>query len=150
MFKNTRDFFSKSTPLQFTEDGVPLERDIQLAVLVLLLDAADSDGHGASEEIHSVMKAMSQAFGLQDNVVGELVEIAQIIRQDNSKREEFIRSLNKHFSHDQRRYLMALIWKVALADGAISSDEVKFATHFRLRLELSPEAAILARKEAEQ
>jgi uncharacterized tellurite resistance protein B-like protein len=126
----------KPTSLNVTKDGAPVSQDLQLAVIVLLIEMSGKDQHIADEEAEVVVEVGIKYFGLGEEESIAVVEQALQARKDAGKIDGFVKRLNDAYSERQKQTLMAIMWKIVLADGQIDIFERKFAVQVRYRLQL--------------
>jgi uncharacterized tellurite resistance protein B-like protein len=153
MFGKLKSFFkgeaSLEKSLQADKGGQPSDRDLQIACLVLLIEMAGSDQGIASQEAEAVCASMHAEFGLEEAAIPELVQLAIASRKEQGKIDEFVRLINMRFSEAQRIRLLAMIWKIVLADGKVDKFEQRFAVQMYNRFQLNEEQAEKARNMAE-
>lgn len=139
-----------STPaaLNVTRDGVPVVQEVQLAVFVLLIEMSGKDQHIDDAEAAVVVEVGKRHFALSEGEAVALVEKALQARRDAGKIDNFVRKLNEVYSERQKRTLMAIIWKIVMADGEIDQFERKFAVQVRYRLQLDEMSAEDAKRMA--
>lgn len=153
MFGKIKEFFAGQEALETTlekdKSGSATDRDLHIAAAVLLVEMASSDQEIAPQEGQAVVAAMSQEFGIGQSEVPELVEIAIASRQEKGRIDEFVKCINDNFNETQRQRVLAMLWKVIIADGTIDKYEQRLATQMKFRFKLSDEQAAEARKMAE-
>ena len=154
MFGKLKSFFKGETTLekslQADKSGQPSTEDLHLATLVILIEMAGSDQEIAPQEAQAVCALMQKEFGLAEESLPELVQVAVAARKDKGKIDEFVAAINSNFSVPQRQRLLAMIWKVVLADGKVGKFEQRFAVQMHNRFQLTEEQAAAAKLLAEQ
>ena len=140
MFDKIKEFFSSDTDLQVTADGTATTKDIQVATAVLLLEIAGADEDFAPEEVQACFRTMETQFGIDDSDTLSLMEDAQRARE-SAKVDVFINAVNENFSKEQKQKVVAMLWKVILADNLVDKYEQRFVSKVRKRLELTREEA---------
>lgn len=141
MLENLKGFLKGEASLLTTKGGEPTSRDLQIATGVLLLEMAGADQDYAPEEVRTIFSIMEKHFGIADNDTLELMEQADKLRQEPGKLDEFVKVVNENFSDKQKQLILAMIWKVIIADELIEKYEQRFAAELRQRLQLSREQA---------
>jgi len=149
MFKSVKEFFRGETSLEVDSTGNPTSRDIQIATGVLLLEMAGSDEDYAPEEVQTIFRTLEDQFGVDQDEAMNLLEIADAARHEKGKIDEFIKSITQHFSEEQRTRVLAMVWKVIIADGQIDKFERRFAVQLQNRLQLTEAHGEQARQMAE-
>lgn len=150
MFGKIKEFIKGDSALQIDTAGTPSTHELQLATAVLLLEMAGADDDFAPEEVQTCFQIMESQFKISDMQSLELMEQAQSLREVEGKVDEFIEAVNTHFNEKQKTLILAMVWKVLLADDVIENFEQKFASSLRQKLGLSREAADQARVMAER
>jgi uncharacterized tellurite resistance protein B-like protein len=139
---------SAPAALNSTHDGVPILQEVQLAVFVLLIEMSGKDQHIDDAEVAIIVEVGKRHFGFSESDAVALVEKALQARKDAGKIDNFVRKLNEVYSERQKRTLMAIIWKIVMADGEIDEFERKFAVQIRYRLQLDEMSAEDAKRMA--
>ena len=145
MFNKLKDFFEGEATLQVDKGGEPTDADLQMATGIILLEMAGSDEDYAPEEVKTIFRTMEKQFQMSDTEVLDLLENADKLRQNKGKIDDFVTAINENFSTKQKQLVLAMVWKVVMADGQLDKEEQKFATQMRFRLQLSEEEAKEAR-----
>ncbi|RMG42705.1 MAG: TerB family tellurite resistance protein [Candidatus Dadabacteria bacterium] len=153
MFKGLKDFFSGSKEIKDTLDqdqaGNVTDHDLHVATAVLLVEMAGADKEIAPEEAETLCVALQEQFGIPAAKVPEIVQTAIASRKEKGKIDEFVNLINQRFNDMQRQRILAMIWKVVLADEKIDKFEERFATQIKYRFKLTDEQAARAREMAE-
>ena len=123
MINKLKSFFSdclapENTPQQ------PLEKRLQLATAALLLEMAKADSEVLETEQASLVEALKTAYKLSDEELNEVISLSEQANQDSESLYPFTRLINDHYSEQQKREVIRLLWRVALADGHIDKHEL--------------------------
>ncbi len=145
MLNKVREFFSGKTTLEVDKSGEPSSKDLQIASAVLLLEMAGSDKDYAPEEVKACFQVLEQQFNIEDTETLEIFETAEKMREEQGKIDQFVATINEAFNDKQKQLLMAMIWKVIVADEVVEHFEQRFATQLRTRLQLTREQAEAAK-----
>ena len=98
MFERMADFLKgKSKSLSVDAEGKPTEKDVQVATAILLLEIAGSDSDYAPEETREMFELIEGQFKLDRTESLALLEIADSLRKDAEKLDEFYVAINKAF-----------------------------------------------------
>lgn len=124
------------------------EKNLVLALGVLMLEMAGADNDYAPEEVKTCFRNLEKIFLLSDTEALDILEKAEGIRTDKEKVSELIESINKSFSSEQKVLILSLIWKVVVADQKIEKNELRYANQLRVRLQLTEDEGEEARKMA--
>lgn len=148
---NAKDFFEGNSTLQVDKNGKPSQRDVRVATVALLLVLAHADKEFDANESREIVGAMCRHFNImEDQEVGELMEIADYVRKDPKKLDTFTQVVKDNFNQEQKILLLGMVWRVIKADGLVSKLEAVFARELRGKLGLTLEQAVLAQRQAEQ
>ncbi|RMG39752.1 MAG: hypothetical protein D6719_12545 [Candidatus Dadabacteria bacterium] len=146
MFNDLKDLFSRRHNLRTDRTGKPIETDLLVSTLILLMEMANCDDEFAGEELQKIVSLFYREFGLEDHQTGELITIALTLRKEVEDIDKFINQINEHFDASQRTKLLSFIWGVLEADGKGDPREIELARNLRQRLNLSLEQAAHARE----
>ena len=149
MFDNYKEFFAGLAPLREDQPGAPTARDLLVSVVVLLAATAHADTDFETAEMNSIVGQMFSEFGLKDYESGEILELAEYLVKDGSKIDQYLQNVVAKFDADQRQIVLAMVWRVILADGLAERFETELAVELRTKLMLSLEQGVRARKLAE-
>ncbi|MBN8549208.1 MAG: TerB family tellurite resistance protein [Deltaproteobacteria bacterium] len=154
MFGKLKSFFKGEATLEKTlqadRSGQPTAQDLHIAALVLLIEMAGTDQGIAPQEAQAVCALMQKEFALAEESLPELVQLAVAARQEKGKIDEFVVAINANFDETQRQRLLAMIWKIVLADGKVDKFEQRFAVQMYNRFRLTEDQAATARSMAEK
>jgi uncharacterized tellurite resistance protein B-like protein len=148
MLNRIKNFLEGEISLDKTKDGEEVDRTLMVGIGVLMLQMAGADNDYAPEEVQSCFRTLEKHFGISDEEAMEILEEAENLKGDKEKVSSLLESLNTKYSDSQKQLIMALIWKVVVADDKIESFELRTANQLRVRLQLSEEQAEEARKMA--
>ena len=154
MFGKLKSFFKGESTLEKSlladKGGQPSTHDLHIAAVVILIEMAGTDQGIAPQEAQTVCDLMKQEFGLAEETLPELVQVAVAARQEKGKIDEFVKVINAKFDVAQRQRLLAMIWRIVLADGKVDKFENRFAVQMFNRFQLSEEQAEAAKEMAVQ
>lgn len=106
------------------------EHRLQLATAVLLVEVMRADSDIKETERDAVIDALEAKFGLAEDEVARLFELAKATSRDAPDLYTFTSRLNKGFSLEQKVRMVEYLWQVAYADGHLSNHE----NHLMLKL----------------
>lgn len=149
MLRKIKEFFKGEASLEVSKTGQPTDREVQIACAVLLLEMAGADNDYSPAEVEMTLSSMQQQFKFTHEVATELLEIADGLRKQHDKIDQFVKLVDDNYNDKQRELILAMVWKVVIADGTVENFEQRFATQMKFRLKLDDEAAARARKMAE-
>lgn len=102
---------------------MPRDRSLMVAACALLLEMAAIDGPFTDEERESIVASLKKEYGLPDATVDAIVTLSFKEVQHSVDLWQFARTINEHYSADERIRIMEMIWKVVYADGTINEHE---------------------------
>ena len=111
--------FSGSKP---TSDTTPL-RTLELACAALMFEVARSDFTIDETEREAIRSLLTENFALSDEDVATVTEKAADNVDAATCLFEFTRTINEVATVEQKRQLLTMMWRVALADDALSRYE---------------------------
>lgn len=124
MIELIRKFFeTRIAPMTGDASSQEAEPAYQLATAALLVEMARADYDVKQEERLSVTAAIQKAFGLSATETDELVRLAELEAEHATSLYEFTSLINTHFSAEQKRRVVELLWRVAFADGHLDKYE---------------------------
>lgn len=107
-----------------TERGATNQVDrIPLAAAVLLLEVAHADGeyHAAEDELIGAL--LKEHFSVDDELLAELLELADETRVNSSDLHQFTRDINKAYSQPEKEQIIEAVWSLVYADGRLDHFE---------------------------
>ena len=148
MFSKIKGLFEKNGSIEVDASGEPTSEDLQLATAVLLLEMAGRDEDYAQAEVKCIADTLQRQFGTSNEGIVHLLESADSLRQKHEEIDGFIKLINQHFSNVQKRTILAMLWRVVVADGQVDQFEQRFTTQLKYRLQLSDEDVAAAQQMA--
>ncbi|MGC9337849.1 MAG: TerB family tellurite resistance protein [Candidatus Cloacimonadia bacterium] len=100
-----------------------VERRIQIAACVLLVELAGSDEEFTDEERERIIEILKEQFDLSDEEVRELIDTAQQARKESVDLWQFTNLINQNFSEKEKIDIVENAWRVVYADGKLSHHE---------------------------
>lgn len=149
MFEHFASSVSSGTPLEFDQAGNPSQRDLEIATAALLVLVGNADSKLQGEEKLSLVRSLGREFKLDEVAGGEMFAIANVLAEKPQVLDQMIEKINQGFNTEQRQLILAMTWRVVLADGKVSLAESSMAASIRAKLGLSIEQATFARTMAE-
>jgi uncharacterized tellurite resistance protein B-like protein len=105
------------------EDAAPAHDDLQIAVAVLLVEAARMDDHFDDSERAAIERMLAQKFHLSPEATRELLALAVKTAEASHQYYPFTRLTVERMDPKQRIELIEMLWEVAYADGVVDPDE---------------------------
>ena len=119
LLKKLKDLLRKQGT---TTNGVE-HRALELACAALMLEVARADFAVEAIEQETVTTQLTKQFSLSADEVSTITEAAVEQAGAATCLFEFTRTLNELASAEQKRNLLAMMWRVAMADNALSQYE---------------------------
>ncbi len=123
MFKTLKDLFDSFSAESTHQSPAQREHAIQLAAAVLLVEVVRADSAMDAAERTAMVAALRVKFGLDQDELDRLLELAVTTAQSAYDYQRFTGSLNDHFTHDQKIRLVEAMWQVAYADDHLDENE---------------------------
>lgn len=121
MFKSIAAFFDS---LSDPGDGEKLGADeVQLATAALLFHAIAIDGTVTEDEMARLKPLLSAHFQLSEPEFNRLLTMAQQRERDAIDIYRFTSVLRDRLSLDEKREIIAMMWRVVYADGELGALE---------------------------
>ena len=106
-----------------TATGEGEHRSLELACAALMFEVARADFTVETTEQDAVTSLLTAQFNLSADEVSTITEAAVEQADAATCLFEFTRTLNELASTEQKRNLLAMMWRVAMADNALSQYE---------------------------
>ena len=106
-----------------TATGEVKDRALELACAALMFEVARADFSVETTEQDAVTSLLTAQFNLSADEVSTITEAAFEQADAATCLFEFTRTLNELASTEQKRNLLAMMWRVAMADNALSRYE---------------------------
>jgi uncharacterized tellurite resistance protein B-like protein len=104
-------------------DPAAREHQLHLAAAVLLVEVMRADPAIAPAERQAVVAALRGKFGLAEDELARLVELAEATARSANDFFAFTSTINDRFSHPDKVHMVELMWEVAFADGHLDAHE---------------------------
>ena len=102
----------------FSDEPAPLPREeVSLALAVLMVRVARSDGDYSAPEMGRIDRVLAQRFGLDPWAAGALRAQAESIEAEAPDSVRFTRVIKDGVAIEDRIALVGTLWQVVLADG---------------------------------
>ena len=148
MFEQVKQFLLSGRRLTLTADYSPADEDVRLTTAVLLLRAAAIDDDIAAEEMERIAQDMRSYFSLSEEHVKLLVAAAAVFNWEEEDMDSFVEVINETFDDARRQEILALAWKVIIADKKILVVEKTFIEQLAEELKLNKHQLDQARERA--
>jgi uncharacterized tellurite resistance protein B-like protein len=102
---------------------VSKQERLESATCVLLLEVANADEGFSPEERDRVIAALCTRFSLTPEQAGELIAAAKARRAQSYDLWKFTNEINEICSVEEKKEIIAEVWRVIYADGVLSAHE---------------------------
>jgi uncharacterized tellurite resistance protein B-like protein len=110
--------FSRTPPATPDTVGAPFARR-DVAVVALLIEAAQVDGATVPEELAAIERIVRERFGLDGEVAAQLIATAQTELGAALEDWIFADAVRKGYTAEERAEILGLLWEVVYADGQL-------------------------------
>jgi uncharacterized tellurite resistance protein B-like protein len=115
-----------SEPPSTDSSGDDREAALRLATAVLMLDVARADHVFDESEFDRILQLMQAHFQIPPDEAGQLINVAHERAEDAVSAYEFTKVLHEHLDENEKARIVALLWKIAYADGRLDKYEDAF------------------------
>jgi len=113
------DLLQRTPPATNATVGAPFARR-EIAVVALLVEAAQIDRASSVEELAAVERIVRERFGLDAAVAGQLIAAARSQLDASLEDWVFAVAVREAFTLDERADILGLLWEVIYADGRLA------------------------------
>jgi uncharacterized tellurite resistance protein B-like protein len=138
LLERVRELLGRRKPLAKDAKGAPADLELEAAAAVLLLEAAYGDEEYVWREHRVLIHGLERAFGIGRKETQELLNRANEIRPPVVKLADVTELLASRYDLEQRKQVLALLWRVIEADKIVEPWEAVFAEHVTRALGLTP------------
>ena len=133
--------------LSAPENAAPSKRDdLQIAVAVLLVEAARMDDTFDEHERGAIENLLEHKFELSHDETQELLALAEQTAERSHQLHPFTRLAVERMEPKRRIRLIEMLWEVAYADGKLDPDEDVLLRRVAGLIYISDEDRIAARQ----
>ncbi len=108
---------------QSREDGESREEAIRMATAVLMIDVARADHVFEETEFESVLELIEGHFNISPEAAVEIFNEANEEAEDLTSLHEFTQLLHGNLDEAEKSRIVALLWRIAYADGRLDKYE---------------------------
>ena len=108
---------------QAREDSESREEAIRMATAVLMIDVARADHVFDETEFDSVLELIERHFQISPEAAIEVFNEANEEAEDLTSLHEFTQLLHSNLDEAEKSRIVALLWRIAYADGRLDKYE---------------------------
>lgn len=124
MLSRIREFFEAAIDKPSASgDPQQSERALRLATAALLMEISRADTEVTQDERDQIARAMREVFELSADETEELVQLAESQVEHSTDLYQFTSLVDEHFSAEQKKHIVELMWRVGAADGHLDKYE---------------------------
>ena len=120
-----------------------------LAAAVLLVHAAQLDGHVDETETAVLKRITGPSFGLSSEEAQTLLDLASTAAEEANDLFKWTKQINEHFESDHKIQLIELLWRVVLADDIVTDYEANLLRRVAGLIHVSDKDSAMARQNAQ-
>ncbi len=117
MLRAIQQFFDEHLRPRSDEPAERALHRLQLATTALLVEMGRADFELSDREQERILAGVRQVFGLSPEEGRELVALAREEAEEATDLHQFTSLIHRHFDAAQKRQVVEMLWRVALADG---------------------------------
>ncbi len=126
MIDNIKRFFEQQLLPGDDADEETRNIGIQQATAALLIELAKADFEQDDIERAVITAMLRDTFDLSEEMLGELMSLADEATSDAHDVYQFTQLVNEHYNYEDKEKLIENLWSVAYADGRLDRYEEQF------------------------
>jgi uncharacterized tellurite resistance protein B-like protein len=123
MLKKLRDIFTTNLSGNDASDTEGREHALQLATATLLVEVVRADYEELASETEAVIGQLKRHFQLTEDETRLLVKEAEQNADHSVSLQDFTRLLHEQLTEAEKHSVIAMLWKIALADDHLDKHE---------------------------
>jgi len=123
MLSSLRDLFDSIRPPTAAESLAERQRVLRLATAVLMVEVMRAEPKLSEASRRAVIDALRSQFGLADDEVARLLELAMQTSRAANDYYTFTSRINAGFDMAHKLTMIEHLWRVAYADGTLGANE---------------------------
>ncbi len=123
MLQTLKDLYDALRPPTAAETAAAQQHALELAAAVLLVEVMRADAEIGSAERAAAMAALHRRFGLGEDEVARLLELAEQTSRHASDYFSFTSKINEAFGPAQKVQMIENMWRIVYADGQLAAAE---------------------------
>jgi uncharacterized tellurite resistance protein B-like protein len=123
MFKSLKNLWKRDSATPLRGPLSDLSPEQRLATAVLLLEVMRADLRVTGTELDVVASSICRGCGLSSEEAGAVLQEADAKRLEKDALDDAAQVIKSSFSREQKRYVLELLWTVALGDERLERHE---------------------------
>jgi uncharacterized tellurite resistance protein B-like protein len=123
MFEKIKNLLTGSTQYENESMSNNNLMRVRIATAVILLEVAHADEDYSPKEDAGIVEILKKSFNLDNEEVGELLEVSEEERKGSIDIWHFTNIINKHFNDEEKYRVVENIWQIIYADGRLDKYE---------------------------
>jgi uncharacterized tellurite resistance protein B-like protein len=150
VLKTLKDLFEAMKPPSPAASAAEQAHALRLATAVLLVEVMRADTRSALGEKPAVLEALRTKFGLAEDELARLYELAEQRSIEAHDLHSFTARINAAFDEPRKVRILEMLWQVAYADGHLDAHETHLMRRLADLLHVRQSDAIAAKLRAER
>lgn len=130
MILRIKKFFESRLIISETTSQNDIDHKLKLSCAVLMLEMVHVDDELHENEAQKIRHLLQRQFDINGSETEEILAIAHEEKISATDYYQFTTLINRHYSQEQKIYLVEQLWHIAYADDSID----KFEEHLVRRL----------------
>lgn len=148
MKKRILDLLRERTRFSIPVDESDESLDRILAACGLLLELASADGSFSDDERRRILAIIRDEYQLFVGDVEEIMNLAEEALKESANDLEFTKTINEHYSLEEKLFLVELLWRIVYADGKVDHKEEALIDRVALQLNIPHKEVLKVSKRA--
>jgi uncharacterized tellurite resistance protein B-like protein len=132
------------------ETGNRPDRKIHLATCILFVEISNADKDFSNEEMEKIISIMKKTFGLGEEEIKELIDLAQERMRIDDSIYEYTTIISRNFSNSEKYELLKNLWHLVFVDKSMDKYEEHLVKKIGLLINVDYRDIISAKLQVKQ
>ena len=123
MFEKIKNLLTSSAQHENEPVSDNVSTRVRIATAIILLEVAHADEEYNPKEDARIIEILKKSFDLDNEEVGELLEVSEEERKGSIDIWHFTNIINEHFNDEEKYNVVENIWQIIYADGRLDKYE---------------------------
>lgn len=123
MLRTIQQFFESQIQPASASGDQSAEHALQLATAALLIEVTRADFKVEDAERGAAVEAVQRVFTLSREETEEILRLAEEKTEESLSLYEFTHLVDRSFPMEKKKYIVELLWRVALSDAELEKHE---------------------------